>query len=97
MHVSHLGNVSTLALSVSNDYQISQLTHNLLSIGYLIELGFSLTFFSTSVVVQDSHTRQIVGTAHKVKRLFKLIFLHLPSSRLSAFAVSGQSTSSLTL
>ena len=33
MHVSHLGNVSTLALSVSNVYQIPKLTHYLLSIG----------------------------------------------------------------
>ena len=31
MHVSHLGNVSTPALSVSNVYQIPKLTHNLLS------------------------------------------------------------------
>ena len=49
------------------------------------------------MVVQDSQTGQIVGTAHKVERLFELIFLHLPSSRLSAFAISGQSTSSLAL
>ena len=39
-HVSHLGNISTPALSVSNVYQIPQLTHNLLSVGQLIELGF---------------------------------------------------------
>ena len=51
MHVSHLGNVSTPALTVSNVYQIPQLTHNLLSIGQLTELGFSLTFSSTGVVV----------------------------------------------
>ena len=51
MHVSHLSNVSTLALSVSNVYQIPLLTHNLLSVGQLTELGFSLTFSSTGVVV----------------------------------------------
>ena len=51
MHVSHLGNVSPPALFVSNVYQIPKLTHNLLSIGQLIELGFSLTFSSTGVVV----------------------------------------------
>ena len=96
MHVSHLGNVSP-ALSVSNIYQIPKLTHNLLSVGQLTELGFSLTFSSTGVVVQDSQTGQIVGTARKVRRLFELIFLHLPSSRLSASAVSGQSTYSLAL
>ena len=95
MHVSHLGNVYTPALSVSKVYQIPQLTHNLLSVKQLTELGFSLTFSSTGVVVQDSQTKQIVGTTCKVGRLFELIFLHLPSSRLSASTVSGQSTSSL--
>ena len=54
MHVSHLGNVFTPALSVSNVYQIPKLTHNLLSVGKLTELGFSLTFSSIGVVVQDS-------------------------------------------
>ena len=89
MHVSHLGNVSTPTLFVSNVYHIPQLTHNLLSVWQLNELGFSLTFSSTGVVVQDSQTGQIVGTVRKVGRLFELIFLHLLSSRLSASAVSG--------
>ena len=66
MHVSHLGTVSTPALSVSNVYQIPQLTHNLLSIGQLTELGFSITFSFTGVVVQDSQMGQIVGIARKV-------------------------------
>ena len=51
MHVSHLGNVSPLALSVSNVCHIPKLTHNLLSTGQLTELGFSLTFSSTCVVM----------------------------------------------
>ena len=97
MHVSHLGNVSTPTLSISNVYQIPKLTHNLLSVGKLTELGFSLTFSSTGVVVQDSQTGQIVGIALKVGRLFELIFLHLPSSHLFTYAVLGQSTSSLAL
>ena len=88
MHVPYLGNVSTLALFVSNVYKIPKLTHNLLYVGLLTELGFSLTFSSTGVVVQDSQMGQIVGIARKVGRLFELIFLHLPSSRLSASAVS---------
>ena len=49
------------------------------------------------MVVQDSQTGQIVGTACKVERLFELIFLHLPSSCLSASAVLGQRTYSLSL
>ena len=51
MHVCHLDNVSTPALSVSNVYQIPKLIHNLLSVRQLTELGFSLTFSSTGVVV----------------------------------------------
>ena len=47
--------------------------------------------------MQDFQTGQIVGTAHKVGRLFELISLHLSSSCLSAFAVSRKSTSSLAL
>ena len=89
MHVSHFGNVSTPAMSVSNVFQIPKLTHNLLSVGQLTELGFSLTFSSTGVVVQDSQMGQIVGTARKIGRLFELIFLHLPSSRLSVSVISG--------
>ena len=87
MHVSHLGNISTPALSVFNVYQILQLTHNLLYVGQLIELSFSLAFSSTSVVMQESQTGQIIGTTRKVGRLFELISLHLPSSRLFAFSV----------
>ena len=97
IHVSHLGNVSTLALSVSNVYHILKLTHNLLFVGQLTELGFSLTFSSVGVVVQDSQTGQIIGIARKVERLFEFIFLHLLASRLSASSVSGQSTYSLAL
>ena len=95
MHVSHLGTVSIPALSGSNVYQISKLTHNLLSVEQLTELGFSLTFSSIGVVVHDSQTGQIVGTSRKVGRLFVLIFIHLPSFHLFASIVSGQSTSSL--
>ena len=51
MHFSHLGNVSTPTLYVSNVCQIPKFTHNLLSIGKLTEHGFSLTFSSTGVVV----------------------------------------------
>ena len=49
------------------------------------------------MVVQDSQTRQIVGTARKVGRLFELILIHLRSSRFVASAFSKQNTSSLTL
>ena len=47
--------------------------------------------------MHDSQTGQIVGTAHKVGRLFELISLHLPSSRLSASTFYRKSTSSFSL
>ena len=97
IHVSHLGNVSTPALYVSNVYQIPKLTQNLLFVGQLTEPGFSLTFSSTGVVVQDSRTGQIAWITHKVGRFFELIFLHLPSSCLSGSAVPRQSAFSLAL
>ena len=40
IHVSHLSNVSTPALSISNAYQIPKLTHNLLLVGQLKNLVF---------------------------------------------------------
>ena len=66
-------------------------------LGNSLNLVFFLTFSSISVVVQDSHTGQIIETTGKVGRLFELNFLHLPSSRLSNSTVLGQSTSSLAL
>ena len=83
MHVSHLGNVSTPALSVSNVYQILKITHNLLSVGKLTELGFSLTFSSTSVVVQDSQTGIPVRSEGCLSSSF-FIYRHLVSLFLSS-------------
>ena len=47
--------------------------------------------------MKDSQTGQTVGTAHKVGRLFELISLHLPSSRLSTSTFSRKNTSSFAL
>ena len=58
---------------------------------------FFLLGNSLNLVLHDSHTGRIVGTARKVGRLFELIFLHLPCSLLSASVVSGQRTYSLSL
>ena len=77
-HVSHLGNVSTPALFVSNVYQITQLTHNLLSVEQLTELGFTLTFSSTGMVVQDSKTGQIVGRLSSLTIELSIGFTSVP-------------------
>jgi hypothetical protein len=63
---------------------VPKLHLNLLSVGQLTELGLSLLFSSSSCLVQDSQTRQIVGIVCKVGRLFKLTNLHLPYSSVTA-------------
>ena len=70
MHVSHLGNVFTPALSVSNVYQIPKLTHNLFSVGQLTELGFSLTFSSTGVADSALYSTSVLERATTVCFLF---------------------------
>ena len=74
MHLSHLGNASTPALSISNVYQILKLAHNFLSVGQVTELGFSLTFSFTSVVVQDSQTGQTLGSPLRSEGCLSLSF-----------------------
>ena len=82
--VSHVGSISTPNLSVSHVFCVSKLHLNLLFVGQLIELGSNLFFSSRGCLVQDSRTGQIVGTTHKVERLFELTSIHFPFSSVSA-------------
>ena len=63
---------------------VPKLHLNLLSVGQLTELGLSLLFSSCGCLMQDSQTRQIVGIACNVGRLFELTYLHLPYSSVTA-------------
>lgn len=99
MHVSHIGQVSTSNVTLSNTYLIPKLTFNLISVGQLCDLGLNVTFSSTGCCVQDPRTGQILGTGRKVGRLFELTSLHVASSPTSPFqsAASTSSNSSLSL
>jgi hypothetical protein len=88
MTVSYVDSISTPNLSVSNVFCVPKLHLNLLSIGQLTELGLNLFFSFCGCLVQDSRTGQIVGTAHKVGRLFELTSLHFPSSSVSALVIA---------
>ena len=87
MHVSHQGTISTPNLSVSNVYHIPQLTHNLLSVGQLTELGFSLTFSSNGVVVQDLKRGKLLGPPVRLEGCLSssLFIYHLLISPLPPF------------
>ena len=84
MTISHVGSISTPNLSVSDVFYVPKLHLNLLSVGQLTELGLNLFFSSRGCLVQDSWTRQIVGTVRKVGRLFELTSLHFLSSSVTA-------------
>ena len=83
MTVNHVGFISIPNLSVFDVFYVLKLHLNLLSVRQLIELGLNLLFSSCGCLMQDSQTRQIVGTARKVGRLFELSSLHFPSSSVS--------------
>jgi hypothetical protein len=89
MTVSYVGSISTPNLSVSDVFCVPKLHLNILSVGQLTELGLNMFFSSRGCLVQDSQTGQIVGTARKVRRLFELTSLHLPSSSVSAPVIAA--------
>jgi hypothetical protein len=57
---------------------VPNLSLNLLSVGQLCELGLELHFSKRDCDVQDPQTGQLIGTTHKIGRLFELSSLHLP-------------------
>lgn len=68
-------NICIQKLSISSTFFVPQLYMNLVSIGQLVEKGLVVTFASSSCVMLDCSTRKLVGTWHKVSRLFLLISL----------------------
>lgn len=78
MNVNHKGSISMSSLSLLDTYLIHKLIFNLISIGTSCDLGYELTFYSFRCRVQDTRTRQLIGTGCKIKRLFELIQLHVP-------------------
>ena len=79
LNISYIGNISTANLSLFNAFLVSQLTLNLISVGQLCELGFSVYFSDRGCVVQEPETVQIIGIGHRVGRLFELVSLLTPS------------------
>jgi hypothetical protein len=94
LDVSHIGSVSTHQLSMSDTYLVPNLSLNLLSVGQLCELGLELHFSKRGCDVQDPQTRQLIGTARKIGRLFELSSLHLPPT---VFAATTSRSPSATL
>ena len=78
MHVQNIGIVNTPKLSVSNVFHIPTVSLNLLFVSQLCELGVNVHFSSCGCFMQDPQTGEILGTGHKVRRLFELKYLCIP-------------------
>ncbi|GFS39644.1 hypothetical protein Acr_00g0064080 [Actinidia rufa] len=91
MTTTHTGTISTPDLTIDHTYLVPALSHNLLSVGQLCELGFHLHFSNSSCFVQDPRMGKTIGTGRKVGRLFELESLHAPHRSVAAAASSSSS------
>jgi transposase InsO family protein len=82
--VSHIGTISSPDLTIPDTYLIQKLSLNLLSVGQLCELGLDLHFSNRGVNVQDPLTGKLLGTGRKIRRLFELCNLQIPSHMVSS-------------
>ena len=88
MLVSHIGAISTRSLSLADVLLVPRLTLNLIYVGQLCELGFTVTFSDHGCIVQDPQTRKIIGNGRKVSRLFEVVFLEVPSMPVACYAAT---------
>ncbi|KAA0025466.1 Retrovirus-related Pol polyprotein from transposon TNT 1-94 [Cucumis melo var. makuwa] len=84
MNITHMGTINTPSLNLPHTYCVPNLTFNLVSVGQLCDLGFTVSFSSNGCQVQDPQTGQTIGTGRKVGRLFELLSLQVPSPSISA-------------
>ena len=86
MPVSHKGTIYSPCLSLSDTFHIPKLSLNLLFVGQLCELSIDLLFTNHGVDVQDSWMGHVLGTSHKVGRMFEVHDLKIPSQVVFAVA-----------
>ncbi|XP_057723477.1 uncharacterized protein LOC130939384 [Arachis stenosperma] len=79
LHAIHKGSIFQSTLNLPDTYYVPKLNFNLISVGQLVDLGFDVNFSIFCCHVQDRRTGQIIGTRHKVGRLFELENLYIPS------------------
>ncbi|TYK08350.1 putative mitochondrial protein [Cucumis melo var. makuwa] len=77
MNITHMGTINTPSLNLPHTYCVPNLTFNLISVGQLCDLGLTVSFSSNGCQVQDPQTGQMIGTGHKVERLFELLSLQI--------------------
>ena len=93
MLVRSIGTVSTSKLLISNVFHVPKLSYNLLSVGQLAELVYRIILNLFGCVVQDPRTGQELGTSYRIKCLFEIFILRLPTIDVSATTSSSPSLS----
>jgi hypothetical protein len=96
MSVNYIGTISSPDLTIPDTYLVPKLSLNLLSVGQLCELGLDLHFSNHGVDVQDPLTGKLLRTGRKIRRLFELCNLQIPSHMVSS-SVAATTTLSLDL
>ena len=75
----NISSISTSNLSVPRDFNVPNLSYNLFSVGQLAELGYHITFDYSRCIVQDPRMGQEHGTGPRVRRMFPVDNLDLPT------------------
>ena len=70
-------------------FHVPKVSLNLLSVGQLCELSVDVHFLSRGCFVKDPQTGEILGTGHKVGRLFELKSLRIPIKIVAAAVTSS--------
>ena len=85
----NIGVISTSNLSVPEVFNVPDLSHNLFSVGQLVELGYRIIFDYSRCIVQDPRTGQELRTGPKVGRMFLMDNLRLPLVASISVAVTA--------
>ena len=87
MFVHNIGSILTSNLSIPGVFNVPNLSYNLFFMGQLTELGYHITFNYSRCIMQDSRTRQELGTDPRVGHMFPMNNLHLPPVALVFVAI----------
>ena len=75
-------------LTIPDIYLVPKFSLNLFSVRQLFELNLDLIFSNRGVDVQDPLAGKLLGTGHKIGRLFELHNLQIPSHLVSSFVAT---------
>ena len=89
MYVQNIGIVNIPKLFIYDVFHVPKVSLNLLSAGQLCELSLDIHFSSRGCFVQDPYKNEILGTWHKVGRLFELKSLSIPIKYVVAIVTSS--------